>query len=107
MFNNLVGLIRGDINRQIGWASANTLIVVVALFPVFWIVMLSLKSPQTLGDGRLIPSSWSFENYKGIFEQNVFTSALVNSIGIALIDVPTSPMASSRRPGFAATIMAG
>ena len=72
-------------NRQIGWASANTLIVVVALFPVFWIVMLSLKSPETLGDGRLIPSSWSFENYKGIFQQSIFTDALRNSIGIALI----------------------
>jgi multiple sugar transport system permease protein len=72
-------------SRQIGWASANTLIVVFALFPVFWIVMLSLKSPETLGDGRLIPSSWSFENYKGIFQQSIFTDALRNSIGIALI----------------------
>ena len=37
------------------------------------------------GDGRLIPSEFSFANYEGIFEQGVFTDALRNSIGIALI----------------------
>jgi multiple sugar transport system permease protein len=55
------------------------------LFPVFWILMLSLKSPSTISDGRLIPSSWSLENYKGIFQQSIFTDALRNSVGIALI----------------------
>jgi multiple sugar transport system permease protein len=72
-------------SRQISWGSANTLIVIAALFPVFWIVMLSLKSPTTVADGRLIPSSWSLENYKSIFQQSIFTDALRNSIGIALI----------------------
>jgi multiple sugar transport system permease protein len=68
-----------------GWASANIAVLVFALFPVFWLLMLSLKEPATLSDGRLIPSSWSFENYKSIFKQDVFNRALVNSIGIALI----------------------
>jgi multiple sugar transport system permease protein len=67
------------------WTAANVTVVVVALFPVFWLLMLSLKSAATIGDGRLIPSSWSLESYKGIFEQSIFTRALVNSIGIALI----------------------
>jgi multiple sugar transport system permease protein len=71
--------------RAFGWAGVNTVVVVCALFPVFWLLMLSLKKPATISDGRLIPSSWSFENYKGIFQQSVFTKALVNSIGIALI----------------------
>ena len=68
-----------------GWGSANLTVLVVSLFPVFWLLMLSLKTPATIGDGRLIPSSWSLENYKGIFEQSIFTRALVNSIGIGLI----------------------
>jgi trehalose/maltose transport system permease protein len=68
-----------------GWGTANLVVVVAALFPVFWLLMLSLKTSATVGDGRLIPSSWSLENYKGIFEQDIFTRALVNSIGIALI----------------------
>jgi multiple sugar transport system permease protein len=71
--------------RAAGWGTANLVVIVCALFPVFWLLMLSLKKPSTISDGRLIPSSWSFENYKGIFEQVIFTRALVNSIGIALI----------------------
>jgi multiple sugar transport system permease protein len=67
------------------WGVINTVVLVAALFPVFWILMLSLKDPATLGDGRLVPSKWSFTNYEGIFEQDVFTKALLNSIGIALI----------------------
>jgi multiple sugar transport system permease protein len=72
-------------SRIAGWGSANAIVVVFALFPVFWIVMLSLKDPATIADGRLVPSKWSLENYKGIFKQAVFTDALRNSIGIALI----------------------
>jgi multiple sugar transport system permease protein len=71
--------------RVVGWSIADLVVLVAALFPVFWLLMLSLKSPATISDGRLIPSSWSLENYKGIFEQDIFTRALVNSIGIALI----------------------
>jgi trehalose/maltose transport system permease protein len=71
--------------QMAGWAGANVAVLVFALFPVFWLLMLSLKKPATLSDGRLIPSSWSFENYNSIFKQDVFNRALVNSIGIALI----------------------
>jgi multiple sugar transport system permease protein len=71
--------------KRFGWAGADTVILIAALFPVFWILMLSLKSPATVSDGRLIPSVFSLENYKGIFKQSIFTDALRNSIGIALI----------------------
>jgi trehalose/maltose transport system permease protein len=71
--------------RIAGWSTANLVVFVCALFPVFWIVMLSLKTPATLGDGRLIPSSFSLDNYDAIFKQSIFTDALRNSIGIALI----------------------
>jgi multiple sugar transport system permease protein len=73
-------------NRRIGgWALADFVVFVFAIFPVFWILMLSLKTPETVSDGRLIPKDWSFTNYKGIFQQSIFTRALINSIGIALI----------------------
>ena len=71
--------------RLAGWGSANLIVILFALFPVFWIAMLSLKSPSTIADGRLIPSDWSTENYSQIFKQSIFTDALRNSIGIALI----------------------
>src|SRR3954454_12455244 len=67
------------------WWTANTVILVCALFPVLWIVSLSLKSATTVTDGKLIPTDISFDNYSGIFHQSIFTRALVNSIGIAMI----------------------
>src|SRR5215203_410852 len=72
-------------NERVRWAFVTFIIFVLAIFPVFWILMLSLKSPNTVSDGRLIPSEWSFDNYNQIFDQSIFTRALINSIGIALI----------------------
>ena len=68
-----------------GWAVINTLVIVYALLPVLWILSLSLKPTQEVKDGKLIPSSITFDNYRGIFKGDVFTSALVNSLGIGLI----------------------
>ena len=71
--------------RATGWAVINTLVIVYALLPVLWILSLSLKPTQEVKDGKLFPSSITFDNYKGIFKGDVFTSALVNSLGIGLI----------------------
>jgi multiple sugar transport system permease protein len=76
---------RSRFQQLFGWGTANTCVIIFALFPVFWIAMLSLKSPSTIADGRLIPKDWSTENYSQIFKQSIFTDALRNSIGIALI----------------------
>jgi len=73
-------------NRRIfGWVATDALVLLVALFPVLWILMLSLKSPGTVTDGSFLPNEWSLENYSNIFEQGIFTRALVNSFGIAMI----------------------
>jgi multiple sugar transport system permease protein len=68
-----------------GWSAAILAIVVVSLVPVLWIVSLSFKDPSTIGDGSFFPSKWTWSNYSGIFKQSIFTDALRNSIGIALI----------------------
>ena len=52
---------------------------------MLWILSLSLKPTSTVKDGKLIPSQVTFDNYKGIFTGDIFSSALVNSIGIGLI----------------------
>ncbi|MEU0579900.1 carbohydrate ABC transporter permease [Streptomyces griseoincarnatus] len=67
------------------WGVVNVVVVLYALFPVWWIVALSFKAPSTLTDGSYIPTDWTWENYKGIFQTSEFTRALINSIGIALI----------------------
>lgn len=76
---------RVSAGRATGWTIVNILVVAYALFPVLWILSLSLKSTATVKDGRLIPSEITFANYKAIFTGNAFTSALFNSIGIGLI----------------------
>ena len=71
--------------RATGWTVVNILVVLYALFPVLWILSLSLKPSSAVKDGKLIPTEVTFDNYKGIFSGDIFTSALVNSIGIGLI----------------------
>jgi len=70
------------------WTVGLVLIIVLAIFPVLWILSLSLKDPATVSDGRLIPAEWTFENYKGLFEGGLdspLLRPLINSVLIALI----------------------
>src|SRR3712207_4295963 len=64
------------------------LVILLALFPVFWLLMLSLKTPATVGDGNLIPKEFTFDNYEALFTggfDSPFLRPLINSILIALI----------------------
>jgi multiple sugar transport system permease protein len=67
------------------WAAGNTIVVAAALVPVLWLASLSFKDPGTIADGSFIPTRWTLANYRGIFQTSLFTRALVNSIGIAVI----------------------
>ncbi|HSH61370.1 MAG TPA: carbohydrate ABC transporter permease [Acidimicrobiales bacterium] len=67
------------------WVIGSVLIVVYALTPVAWILSLSLKPSGSLTDGRFIPRTVTFEHYSSIFSEGFFTSALRNSLGIALV----------------------
>jgi trehalose/maltose transport system permease protein len=71
--------------QRSGWSLAFVVVVVVSLVPVFWLIMLSLKTPESATDGSFIPHHWTLHNYRDIFTQSVFTAALRNSIGIGLI----------------------
>jgi multiple sugar transport system permease protein len=79
------GLLSPKAKQTSGWSAALLVITVVSLIPVFWIVMLSLKTGASVTDGSLIPHHWTLSNYKDIFNAGIFTSALRNSIGIGLI----------------------
>ncbi|MDQ6836196.1 MAG: carbohydrate ABC transporter permease [Actinomycetota bacterium] len=71
--------------RRLGWSGATVLLAVFALVPVLWIISLSFKDPTTIADGSFVPTKWTWDNYSSIFSQTIFTDALRNSIGIALI----------------------
>ena len=70
--------------RATAWVIIDTLVLLCALLPVLWILSLSLKPTSTVKDGKLIPSPLTFDNYRGIFRGNLFSSALINSVGIGL-----------------------
>lgn len=67
------------------WIIATILIIAYALIPILWILSLSLKTPATIGDGKVYPAHPSLENYKTIFQTGVFVRPLLNSVGIAVI----------------------
>ncbi|OBK35971.1 sugar ABC transporter permease [Mycobacterium sp. 1245111.1] len=71
--------------RAAGWVVVDALVLSYALVPVLWILSLSLKPTSTVKDGRLIPSSPTLDNYRGIFRGNFFSSALINSVGIGVL----------------------
>ncbi len=81
--------------QRSGWSLAFAVVVVVSLVPVFWLVMLSLKTPASATDGSFIPHHWTLHNYKDIFTQSVFTAALRNSIGIGLISTALAVLLAS------------
>ncbi|KPN21637.1 MULTISPECIES: carbohydrate ABC transporter permease [Arthrobacter] len=76
------------IRRRITWTIISILVIVYALFPVASIFATSFKLPSDLTSGTFLPTTWSTVNYEQILvgdAQELFLSALRNSIGISLI----------------------
>jgi multiple sugar transport system permease protein len=67
------------------WVVVDAFVVAYAILPVLWILSLSVKPTSTVRDGRLIPSSVTFDNYRAIFHAGFFGPALINSVGIGLL----------------------
>ncbi len=70
------------------WILGGLAIVVYALFPVAWIVSLSLKAPADIANQQFLPTQISFANYDLILNgsaSELFLPALRNSFGICLI----------------------
>jgi len=71
------------LRANLGLIIAACLIVMYALFPVVWMLMLSLKvDAQSPG---FFPANWTLQNYLSVFRSGLFLSALRNSVGISLI----------------------
>ena len=70
---------------RIGLLVASALVLVYTLAPVVWIVSLSFKQGDDINNQKFWPERWSWDNYRTVFQTDLFTAALRNSIGIALI----------------------
>src|SRR5918994_1977342 len=71
--------------KTIAWAVGGLLIILYTMLPVAWIVSLSFKKGDDINNKKFLPTEWSFDNYRTVFDTDLFTSALRTSIGISLI----------------------
>jgi multiple sugar transport system permease protein len=79
--------------EKILWLLGMVVVVFYALFPVLWIVSISLKTPATVTEfgnlgQALVPQDPTLDNYKTLFTDGLdgpFLRPLINSLGIALI----------------------
>src|SRR5918994_706238 len=76
------------------WSIGILLILTFSIFPVLWIVSVSLKDPATITEGTnfgntFIPQDITFDNYDALFKGGIdnspFIKPLINSILIGLI----------------------
>jgi multiple sugar transport system permease protein len=81
------------------WSVGIALVLIFALLPVLWLISLSLKPPDAITDQSFIPTEFSLDNYKSLFEGGIdespFIKPLINSIGIALITTVISIVLAS------------
>ena len=71
--------------QRTGWATANFVVIALALIPVLWLVSLSFKTPTAVLDPSFIPSQWTWGTYPGILPSSQFLRPRLNSIGIGII----------------------
>jgi len=69
------------------WTIAGVVIVIYSFFPLAWMISLAFKPPSDIvsGSPQFLPTTWTFDNFVTIFSDSLFTRALINSIGIALV----------------------
>jgi multiple sugar transport system permease protein len=78
--------------RGAGTVVGAVLIVAYALLPVAWILSLSFKAGDDINNKQFLPKTWTLDNYRTVFKTDLFTAALRNSIGIAVIATILSVM---------------
>ncbi|WP_433830599.1 carbohydrate ABC transporter permease [Actinoplanes sp. CA-015351] len=70
---------------QVYWIVGALAVIAYALIPVFWIVSLSFKEGDDITNNSFLPTVWSWANYRTVFASDLFTTALRNSVGMAII----------------------
>jgi len=72
-------------SRVIVLTVVGAVLAVVTVFPVLWMVSASLKTRDTVADGRLVPSAPTFSNFVYVFTEVPFLRYMVNSFVVAAV----------------------
>jgi ABC-type glycerol-3-phosphate transport system permease component len=80
---------RGTIVRETLFYLAAAIVVLISLFPFYWILRTSLESNAQVaagvgGSNGIFPAHLSFSAYTAIFRQQHFLTPLINSVIVAL-----------------------
>ncbi|RUS45319.1 ABC transporter permease subunit [Cohnella sp. AR92] len=57
----------------------------LAVFPLYWMIITSLKSDGEIFSSSLLPHHWTFENYRMAWDAIPMARMLGNSIGVSLL----------------------
>jgi ABC-type glycerol-3-phosphate transport system permease component len=90
----------GKILRETLFYIAVVLVILIALFPFYWILRTSLMSNAQVGQGvgganGIIPSHLTFSSFVNVFKQNDFERPLLNSFIVALCCTALSVVVAS------------
>ena len=61
--------------KKVWWWIGGAVIVLYALFPIAWIISISLKAPSDIANGQFTPTNVSWENYETILTGMRVTSS--------------------------------
>lgn len=75
-----------QVARKTGFFVLLAIFVLVSLFPFYWILITSLKTPAEINQGThsLLPGHVTFSNYISDFTQEDFIRPLINSVVVSL-----------------------
>ena len=77
--------------RTVSMYGAIVLAVVIALFPIWWMIVTSFKQPVDIYSGvSLVPQHFTMDNYAELFRDRHFGSYLGNSLVVVALSVGIS-----------------
>lgn len=79
---------RRSLPAKLGLLIAAVVIAVYSAFPIYWMIVSSLREPASLlNQISLIPSPISFESYRNLLELTDYPQHFVNSVVVAVVTV--------------------
>ncbi len=74
--------------RRLGLYVAALVIALYSAFPIYWMVVSSLREPtELLTNISLIPQTWTLESYRNLLELTDYPTHFLNSVIVAVVSV--------------------